>query len=346
VLGYVALHLLLWVVARPDIQAAIAGLLMNLRFLAMLLLAMVLVEFIDRNELLKITLPILLSTAGVVVLVALLQIFILPNDFLKHFGYGPATIAPYTTLDNNESVIRIMSTLRGPNPFGEYLMLVLLLWLGVYKKHRRWLVVIGVALLLWLEYKTYSRSAWIGLAVALLVFGWLGIKNHAIRKKVFLSAAAVMVVLAAGVAFALPRSPQLQSVILHNQHSDTDAGSTVAHAQAGVASLNRIAEQPLGYGPGAAGPASFYSASPHIPENYYLQIAEEVGLIGLAVFAAINLLALSRIWHLRYEWWPRMLIASLAGISIINLFLHGWADDTSALLWWGIAGLFTLKDKR
>jgi O-antigen ligase len=220
---------------------------------------------------------------------------------------------------------------------------MLLLWLGMYKKQRRWLDLIGAVLLLWLEYKTYSRSAWVGTAAALLVFGWLSIKDHVVRKKVFIRVAVGMVVLAAAIAVVLPQSPKLQSIILHNQHSDTDIGSTEAHAQAGVASLDRIAEQPLGYGPGAAGPASFYGSEPRIPENYYLQIAEEAGLVGLAIFAAINLLVFSRVWHLRREWWPRILIASFVGISVINLFLHGWADDTSALLWWGMAGLFTLK---
>jgi hypothetical protein len=33
------------------------------------------------------------------------------------------------------------------------------------------------------------------------------------------------------------------------------------------------------------------------------------------------------------------LLASLIGISFVNLLSHAWADDTLAYLWWGLAGI-------
>jgi hypothetical protein len=36
---------------------------------------------------------------------------------------------------------------------------------------------------------------------------------------------------------------------------------------------------------------------------------------------------------------PQILLASLAGITFVNLLSHAWTDDTLAYLWWGLAGI-------
>jgi hypothetical protein len=63
--------------------------------------------------------------AVVVVVFGLLQVFVLPRDFLSHFGYGSATIPPFETINHNSHYIRIASTLRGANPLGAYLIVPL-----------------------------------------------------------------------------------------------------------------------------------------------------------------------------------------------------------------------------
>lgn len=344
VFAYVLLHLLLWALARPETQPAIAGLLMNLRVVGMLLLGMMVAQFVDRRQLLTLTLHVLLGGAAAVVLFALLQITVLPADFLTHFGYSAATIAPYTTLDNNPDVIRAMSTLRGPNPLGEYLIIVALLLAGLHGRYNKWLLIACMVLVAVVLYATYSRSAWIGAIAGVGAFGWLHIKDALLRKRLFVASLTLFVVGVAAVAILLPQSPALQSVILHNQHGDTDIGSTAAHAQASADSAKRIWSHPWGSGPGAAGPASFYGSTPQIPENYYLQLAEEIGIGGLLLFVAICVMVVLRLWPHRREWWPAFLLASFVGISVINLFLHGWADDTTALIWWGLAGLFCAQE--
>jgi hypothetical protein len=45
------------------------------------------------------------------------------------------------------------------------------------------------------------------------------------------------------------------------------------------------------------------------------------------------------LWYRRSEILARFLLASLAGITFVNLLSHAWADDTLAYLWWGLAGL-------
>jgi O-antigen ligase len=76
-----------------------------------------------------------------------------------------------------------------------------------------------------------------------------------------------------------------------------------------------------------------------IAENYYLQIAQETGWLGLGLFLAI-LIAVG--WELakrRRRALAVMLLASLVGISVVNVLSHAWADDTLSLLWWGLAGI-------
>ena len=58
---------------------------------------------------------LVLWPAFVVIVFGLLQALVLPNDFLRHFGYGHATIMPMETINNNKAYIRVMSTLRGAN---------------------------------------------------------------------------------------------------------------------------------------------------------------------------------------------------------------------------------------
>jgi O-antigen ligase len=122
-------------------------------------------------------------------------------------------------------------------------------------------------------------------------------------------------------------------------HSGTNSNSD--HLAAVKRSLASVAANPLGYGPGTAGPASLRDRlqTGFIGENYYLQLAIEVGVIGLVIFLGIIGIVGWQLWRAGAQNDVALaLAASLAGISIINLFLHGWSDSTIALMWWGAAG--------
>lgn len=344
IIAYVLVHLVAWGVFRPETDAASAGLLMNLRFFGMFLLTMVLLTFVKPGQLLRSALLVVFGGGLVVILCGLLQATILPDDFLRHFGYSKDTIAPVTTLDNNHAIVRLQSTLRGPNPLGQYLIVVILLLTAMWRRGREAVVVGGMMAATFLLFGTYSRSAWIGMVVAGTVFGILRLPAGKIRRLVLGAGASLVVVAVAVAAIALPHSTFLQNTILHNKHGDTDKGSTVQHWNAGERSLQRIADHPMGQGPGAAGPASFYGSEERIAENYYLQITEEVGVIGIALFVAINAVVIARLWHRRQNVWVAVWLASFAGISVVNLFLHGWADDTIAIIWWAIVPILTTGD--
>lgn len=374
ILAYLGLHLILWLFAKPELDAAVAGLLINLRFLALFVLAQGLIiiygdkkgqaetrgQKLIRSQAIKIT----LIGAAVVSIFGALQMTVLPNDFLTHYGYGEETIPAYRTIDQNEEFIRINSTVRGPNPLGLYMVLALPMLLVAFTKwpqaivsrwqgvdwpklrsrlpvsiYRLLMILVPVAALLNL-YGSHSRSGWLGAGVALSLLIWLSLQADKRKYALMLAGSAAMF---ASIFIALNwQSDFVQNTILHQDpDGGTSISSTDKHWQAGQNAIEDIADNPLGEGPGSAGPASFYNdEQTKIAENYYLQVGQEVGLIGLVLFVAINLLVASSLWRQRASIWSGVLFVSWVGLSLSALFLHTWAQDEISLIWWGLAGLY------
>jgi O-antigen ligase len=280
----------------------------------------------------------------------LLQVFVLPHDFLQHFGYGPDTIVPLETINHNAHYIRIASTLRGSNPLGAYLVIPisLLAVLLLSERRRTWLQGAFLAELLVVLFFTFSRSAWIGAALSLAIVLALAIRTQR-AKKVALAIIAVLVLAAAGLTAAFHHTPRYQNFIFHTQDRSAIPHSSnqghLAGLKNGAADLER---QPLGHGPGTAGPASVYNEGhqPRIAENYFIQITQETGWLGLGLFVLINVGVGYLLWLRRSDPLALSLFASLIGLTFINLLSHAWADDTLAYVWWGLAGVAMAPDPK
>jgi O-antigen ligase len=204
-------------------------------------------------------------------------------------------------------------------------------------KYRVWAVLIWLASLVTL-FSTRSRSAWIGAFVGLAASVLL-VANQKLRKQLIYVLTATIVGMV--FAFALTWNSQfVQTTLWHrdpgeisNINSDNQRQSSIS------ASLKAISERPFGSGPGSVNIASTYGPSPITVENYYLQIAQELGVIGLALFVAIVVLVAIKLWKQRSNDIAAALLASLLGLSIVSLFLPAWGDETVSMLWWGMAGL-------
>ena len=290
--------------------------------------------------------------AAAVVAFGLAQYFLLPYDFMAHLGYSSATIFPYETINHNLGYVRVMSTLRGANPLGAYLVVVLSLLAAVALHSRRQLAqaknrwrlagVVGltagglVVLVL-----TFSRSAWLGLGLSVALLLWASLRSQQSRRLV-LASAAVCVLLVGAVVYGLRNDTTFQNVFFHTQtHSAVPTTSNEGHMSALQNGLLDVIHQPLGDGPGTAGPASAYNTGHvgRIAENYFVQIAQETGIAGLGLFAAINVVLAWKLWQRRRDPLALGLLAGLAGISLIGLLSHVWADDTLAYIWWGLAAV-------
>jgi hypothetical protein len=337
VLGLFALHAG-WV----NRTALLTGWATDLRFIAFLLICWAIAS--QRRWLAARWRELLLLPAAAVTLFGALQAWLLPADILRHVGYGKDTIQPFSTVDQKAAYVRVQSTLRGPNPLGAYMAMVITALAAqvLRKAGRQWRIAAAVFLALAFVVlgATYSRSAYIGTALSLGTAAWLLLTSE--RAKTWLLVAAGVFVLVAGAAFAgLRHNDQFQNTFFHtDEHSHSGASSNAVRTSALTQGARDMLDHPLGRGPGSAGPASVHNSQPpRIAENYYLQIGQESGWLGLGLFLAANVLVVLKLWQRRGQQLAIVLLASLVGISFINLLSHAWADETLGMLWWGFAGI-------
>ncbi len=348
-----------------DVDALAQGLAINLRFLLFFVLVQIVFYYrpIKRDLLFK----IILIPSVFVVTFGLMQLFLLPRDFLQWFGYHKyTTIPPFFTVDEQLSNLRYMSFLSGPNTLGAYLVLPILLVVGSWKlavgkkqlevgswklevgKKKRLLFafcfLLSASIVL---YGTHSRSAWIAACVSLAVFGFFKIsKNY---RYFALGIVGAALILATAATYQYRQTQFVQDVILHDdQQEGGEVSSNKARFASYQSALQDIKQRPLlGCGVGCAGPASVRNENGvKIAENYYLQVGQEAGIIAVTLFLTIIFLVAKELYKKREDSLHLALLASLIGLSVANLLLHTWADDTLAYLWWGTAAvvLFSLQN--
>jgi hypothetical protein len=224
----------------------------------------------------------------------------LPENFVYNFG-------------NDVIARRLVSTFLSPLATAHLLCVCLLLAAAI---RRRWtipLAAVAFAGLLW----TYSRSTWIALVVGLLVLA------AAQRRTWPVAAAAVAVAVFAGYSAGFrdlaPRAHFTPDEI-RIQH-ETGKGQSTEQSVANDAStrshwrnlrdgLEKVAEHPWGYGVGNSGStASRFGAEVKAGESTYTELGVDTGLLGLALFVALQLALLRRL-RFRSTW----LVAALAAV--------------------------------
>lgn len=276
-----------------------------------------------------------------VILFGLLQILVLPNDFLRHFGYGPGTIPALETINHNQQYVRVASTLRGANPLGAYLVVpISLLSVLLIRQGRNWRQALFLAAAWTVLFFSFSRSAWAGAALSIITLLFLSRLSRQ-SQKVALAVTGGLLVGGAVLLVSLRNNISFQNFVFHTQsHSAVRASSNQGHLAALKSGLSDLRHQPLGDGPGTAGPASFYNnGQERLAENYFIQVGQETGWLGLAMFLLITVGVGALLYVRRDDPLALSLFASLIGLTFINLLSHAWTDDTLAYVWWGLAGV-------
>lgn len=336
VLGYIGLHLVS-LINWPGLARAAAGLAIDLRYVVYFVLAYILVRLYPEYRRLLIRTAAI--GAGVVVALACVQM-VLPRDILTHIGYGPETIQPYQMVDQNPDFIRSQSSLRGPNPFSAYMIIVVsciaayLLAGGLYRNAA--LVGLGVSTLL--LYLGYSRSALIGGVAALALLVVMKYRARLTGKRVAMVMAGI-VIIGAAMMIAV-RSDFGATVLLHTDPNEaSQVNSDDKRLDSLMTGLSNVATQPFGVGVGSTGSASLLGTDGLIIENQYLFVAHEVGWLGLVLFMILFVMVMSRLWRDRRRLWSGAIFASGVGLALVGLFLPVWTDDTVSIVWWGLAGI-------
>lgn len=336
-----------YISGNVNLEATTYGLISNLRY--PVFFALVWAVCLRSNFLVETWQKLVLVPAMIVVGFGVLQQFLLPKNFLEHFGYGTNTIPAFQAVDQKPDYARLQSTLRGANPLGAYLILIATLLSARLMKGRNWrnlLLAVGTTTVLFF---TYSRSAWLGLIISLLCL--LLLMRPQAWRWVAVGSAALLVVTSTSI-YLLRDNNWVQNVVFHSDETSQSAtSSNEVRTTALTSNLDDVWSEPLGAGVGSAGPASTRNDKPaRIAENYFIQIGQEVGIVGLLLYLGLTIGVAWGLWLRRQNFLAAVLLASLAGISAVNMISHAWADDTLSLLWWGLAGIamatpVILKDK-
>lgn len=340
VASYILLHLVALVWSPGNTQSLVAGLMIDLRYVAYFALVYVFVRLHPRY--LAAFIKVSLAGAAVVLGFAVLQL-LLPRDFLTHLGYGPNTIEPYLTVDKNPNYVRFSSTLRGPNPLGAYAVIVLAIMAAFADKTRRhwqtYLLATSGLVALWVS---YSRSAWLAAIAAVSVVIAVRYGSRISHRAWLIAVAAALIVTA--FTLSIGGTNFIDNVIYHN--NPTTGGqidSNAGHLTSLENGLTRLWQQPLGAGVGSTGSASLFGPSPMIVENQYLYVGHEVGWLGLGLFLAITLGVCWRLWQLRDNRLALGVLAGGIGMLLVGLLLPVWSDDTVSIIWWGLAAIAIVK---
>jgi hypothetical protein len=226
----------------------------------------------------------------------------LPENFVYNFG-------------NDVIARRLVSTFLSPLATAHLLCVCLLLAAALRKRWTIPLAAVAFAGLLW----TYSRSTWIALVVGLLVLA------AAQRRAWPVVAAAIAVAAFAGYSAGfrdVAPSAHFTQAELQIQH-ETGKGRSTTQTLANDAStrshwrnlrdgLDRVAHHPWGYGVGNSGStATRFGATPQAGESTYTELGVDTGVVGLALFAALQLALLRRL-RFRSTWLAAALAAVLA----------------------------------
>jgi hypothetical protein len=313
------------------------GILLLLRPLWIFFIGVIAAALVGKSSIEDRVFKVIFVASAIVVAFGALQVLVLPKDFLTNFGYSESTIKPYQTIDNNESFVRILSTLRGPNPLGAYMSMmapVSIYYISKIKNKAKLKSFLYAAAFLITIYGAQSRSAWLGLVVGISAYLILITKN----KYKLLKYGAI--ILPTMFAFFIFKDTYIgQNILFHtdpnesNQvNSDNQRASSLKYA------IEGINDKPFGHGIGSSGPASYYGNKPVIIENQYLDTAYQIGWLGLVFYllllthVGVNLLKTKT--KLSYA-----VLSGLMSVSIIAMFWPVWTDETITLIWWGLAGV-------
>lgn len=341
-LSIILLSILISLITKPDIVVALAGIKTNLVVLALFIAAQVAAKYFSLEKLQT----IILWPAAIVAFIAILQPWIFTPQLLERIGYTSNSIIAGQYIESSHSSLRVFSTLGGPNQLGAYLIIPIVLCLTLAIRKKQWLWLLGVVGFSLPLYMTYSRSAWLGAIVAIMVSLLI-----CTSKKIQLGMVATLAVfLIIGVVIFRQVNfceyfPGTTSKVLHGDcSSGTLTGSDFQRLSSQKLGLETVSKQPLGYGLGTAGPASFYGNSPLITENWYLQIAIEIGIVGLLLYLAMLTMLAFRLYvssqsQSQDSIFSAALFAIICGLIISSLFLHTLADSTLNIILFALLGI-------
>ena len=342
---YGLLHFLTYIFSKQtSLSVAMLAATYNNRLFWYFLIAFVGVRLVKDKNIDVRVIKLILAISTLVCLVGLLQWF-LPKDILTHIGYSiERGVKPNFFINDDINYPRIMSTIRDPNSLGAFLILPTLLLASLYgkvKKERKRLIAGLLLLHALILILTFSRAAWGGIIISGLTLLIIGNKKKAsfLLKQYWMILVALIILFGVGL-YSQRQSYFVRSVVfrIDDKNKATDPDSDQLHVYFIEKGVNGVIQKPMGYGPGTAGIVSIQNENGGtLTENYYIQIAHEVGVFGLLIFVmawgyVIKLLVQAK------SVLGTVLVASACAYAVMAMVMHLWSNEAVAAQWWLLAG--------
>lgn len=278
---------------------------------------------------------------------AFVQIYVLgPAFYILTTGHLPATYSNPV----HPSLPRASSLSGSPGFFGSFLMVLLLqavaftLYSKTLKERLLWGTASGLMFMALVH--TFHRSSWFGFGGGLIAI--LLLSAPKIRRLVLPGLLLVPLL-----ALFLVRVDFLSIVTDAVTLKESSARSHVDMLLWNVAFLR---EHPWGLGIGRAGGVSrlFLSESEAVTnESWHFQVATEMGVMGLSVWAAITFAVILHCYSVYMGIEDRFLraftlgtLASFVGTTLFGIFLHFYEFIPAAVYTWLFIGLVRFHVKR
>ena len=192
---------------------------------------------------------------------------------------------------------RIFSTFGNPNFFGDFLVVMSPIVLALFCEKKKFHILLLWLLIIFSTVFSRSKGAWIGFGVGLIVFAFLFIGfvlNISKRKKAILilvMAVFTISVVTGGILFQLNKRPDSSSFRVFTWLSCWEMINTHPVIGTGIGTFY------LTY-PSYRRPQIFFIEGMHNtesdhPENEYLEVFYDEGLIGLSIFLLLLLMVLT-----------------------------------------------------
>jgi O-Antigen ligase len=360
--AYVLLHSLFVLLdGSDDTRSAIIGSVYNSRLLGFMLLGLAVGSLKEGEKYLKwlLTATVLIATA--VALFGVMQYF-LPPDLLTHLGYSvDRGVKPLFFIDDKPDLPRVMSTLKDPNSLGAYLIVPILFtgYALLSKKVNDRLFIRPfrqgtLAVMLGLQtaalFLTFSRGALLGMALSIVTILYIvtGQRILNVLKKNW-RYMVVLILLIISFSWLSWDSYIFQNYVFHADQSTVLEDPNELRVTLTQQAVDAVLDKPIGHGPGTAGLVAIRNPQGGIlTENYYLQIAYEVGFQGLAQFTAILSIIGYKLYNMsRKSPLAAILFASMIGYLFYSLLIHLWSNEAVSLQWWLMVGaVLGLKTNR
>ena len=188
--------------------------------------------------------------------------------------------------------LRSFSTFDQPFPFALFVMVVLLVCIPVAleetsRRRNRWFLAATPVILVGML-TAIVRAAVLGLLAGLV---YLAIARYRSLGRVFALGMIALLLLPAGASAVFTSRSSLDdrttgwSVVV-----DLVAGRPLGY---GVGTVGAAAEKATGHSAGTGRSAAESASIPYQPDNYYLKVVLEIGLVGLWIFVSLLLTAFS-----------------------------------------------------